>query len=389
MRLAHISLSLEYYPGIARQRMDEARAARALSGDEWDVYVVSQHWEYGRDGVNIIMPDVPRALLGTFPGRGGRISLSGRALTLNLGPARGAFNRAVERLAPEYDVVVARYYPGEIVSTPLRHRENVIFLHHTLAVNEMGLRGRLPACVERVTGPRRQAGALAIAGVTPEIAQAEARRAGNVHWLVHPNAIEVDRFAPSGGGYVERGGPLRLVMVAGEFQPWHGLDVILERMAKAPAAPAFELHIAGQMDKRLRERVFGLSRIAWHGVLGRNEVDRLLSTADICLGSMAMHRVGLTQGSSIKVRDALARGIPVAAGCADPALPEDYPWYHRLGADWQWDDVLEFARLSRDVPRAEVSASAREHIDYVPVMRRFLETLHPLLHRSKAHRPQE
>lgn len=378
MRIAHVSLSVEYYPGVARQRVDEAAVAHALTEHEWDVYVVSQHWEYGRGGVNLIMPDVPRTLLGTFPGRGGRISLSGRALTLNLGPARGALSLAVERLTEEYDVVIVRYYPGEILSRPIRRKDNVIFLHHTMAMKELALQSRIGAFVERITGPRRQAGALAVAGVTPEIAKTEAARAGGLPWLALPNGIQVDRVS-SKSQHIERGGPLRLVMVAGHFRPWHGLDVVLRKMAAYSGTQQFELHLAGAMEPRLREAAMGHSRVAWHGVLGRNELDRLLSTADVCFGSMAMHRTGLSEGSSIKVRDALARGIPVLSGCADKAFPEGFEWYRQLPEGWQWADALNFAARARKETRADVAASAREYIDYEPIMLRFIEAVRPLL----------
>nr|WP_280712773.1 glycosyltransferase [Desulfobaculum xiamenense] len=168
-------------------------------------------------------------------------------------------------------------------------------------------------------------------------------------------------------------------MVAGRFRPWHGLDVVLARMAEYAGHEPFELHLAGALDADLRRLVIGTPRVAWHGILEPAPLDALLSTADVCFGSMAMHRAGLAEASSIKVRDALARGLPVVAGCADPAFPADFPWYMPLERDWAWGEALERARRARGASRAEVAAAAREHIDYLPVMRRFLADLRGLV----------
>ena len=63
-----------------------------------------------------------------------------------------------------------------------------------------------------------------------------------------------------------------------------------------------------------------------HGTLSGDAYWAVLGRADVAIGSLAMERAGLREGSPLKVREYLLAGIPTVIGYEDTDFP-DWPWY--------------------------------------------------------------
>jgi hypothetical protein len=101
----------------------------------------------------------------------------------------------------------------------------------------------------------------------------------------------------------------RLVFVGTAGQPWHGVDKLLRLAA---LRPAWRIDIVGMEGRGSPPNV------AWHGQLDRAGVIGVLATADVGVGTLALHRKSMNEASPLKVREYLAVGLPVMYGYADP-----------------------------------------------------------------------
>ncbi len=377
MKIAHASLLMGHYPGIARMRESEARAGARLDGHVWTTWVASPHAAYATGAVRHVPVGRPGAG-GTTPSDGRLAFFAARALSLNFSRERLAFAGLVNTLTRDNDVVLVRYLPADLLAWgALRRRERIVFVHHSRAVRELVGQSRLGALVERLTGPLQARGTAATCGVTPEIAAAEGRRLlPGAPRLFFPNALDLDG-APA--PVDARGGPLKLVMLSSDYRSWQGLDRLLDALEAYPGGEDFELHLAGRMRPELRRRAAAQGRVRLHGELDAAGVLGLLAGADLGLGTFAADRKGLEQTVSIKVRECLAAGVPVAGGCEDPAFPPGFAGYTRLAPGWRWAELLDLARRARGESRARVRDEAAPWISCQAVLTRLARELQSIL----------
>ena len=107
----------------------------------------------------------------------------------------------------------------------------------------------------------------------------------------------------------------------------------------------------------------------FHGFVTGESLDSLYNTCHLAIGSLGIHRVGLTQGSILKSREYCARGIPYMVACADPDIPDDFPYIYKVTPDESpvcIERVVEFAQRvydDRDHPQ-KMRAYALEHLDW-------------------------
>jgi len=180
---------------------------------------------------------------------------------------------------------------------------------------------------------------------------------------------------------------LQLLCVA-SVSRWHGLDRLLRGLATYDGIPNVILHIAGDGPElpRLRKMASDLgigNRVFFHGFTTGKALDALFDQCHIAVGSLGIHRKGLTQTSELKGREYCARGIPWIIACKDPDFPDDFPYILRVPADESSvniENVVEFAKkvfADPDHPQ-KMRRYAEEHLDWSVKMKRlkeFLETL--------------
>ena len=95
------------------------------------------------------------------------------------------------------------------------------------------------------------------------------------------------------------------------------------------------------------------------------ELDALFADADLALGSLGMHRLGLHRSSSLKAREYCARGVPFVLGSDDPDFPDGIPFVHQVAADESPIDVSALADFVDNLRERSPDASI--------VMRRYAE----------------
>ncbi|MRR20911.1 glycosyltransferase, partial [bacterium] len=172
--------------------------------------------------------------------------------------------------------------------------------------------------------------------------------------------------------------PLRLVMSASFFSGWHGLDRILDALEQEEEE-AWELHLAGRLPEDLQQRVARLKSVISHGHLGRDELRKLYLSCHVGLSSFSLERMGLTQATTLKVREYLSLGLPVVLGHVDPALPEDFPFALRQES-FNLAGIVSFISSIGNHSRREVAESSVPYIDTLPVLNKLLSFCSRVLH---------
>ena len=369
LRIAHVNLHVDYLPGIARTRADEARAAARLDDVDWSVWVMSPDRRYATDGVRWAPLRMPAALHNNIEQNDSEAFFRARALTGNFLWRRIQFNRLVNRLSRDHDYVIVRYNSADLLAwSILKRKHKLIFYPHNKPEQELAVYSRLGAMVERLTGARQYSGALAVAAESPEIAQHEARRVRPALPVIDfPNGVFVDDAEPLRD---ERDGVLKLAMVCSEFQVWQGLDLVLDRLETYDGDTSFELHLVGNLSDEMRDRVDRLPNVTAHGYMQRDELDDLLARMDLGVSSMAVFRKNISQLNALKTRAYLAAGLPVIQSYDDPAFPEGFPYVHRLHQrDWTWREAIALAQQARETARETVREAATPYIDFRHILR--------------------
>lgn len=297
-----------------------------------------------------------------------------------------------ERSRIEGNIIYMRSpYPSPYLWLFLRksHSVKVVTEHQTLEWDEYKLQKKYSYLIaDIIFGNAIRKHTDAIVGVTDEITQYQLSRAGN------PNKPHIT----IGNGFDVTSAPMRhpppdiqttlhLLCVA-NVSRWHGLDRLLHGIAAYPGTPTVILHIAGDGAElpRLQELTTELKideRVIFHGFMTGEALDALFNECHVAVGSLGIHRKGLTQTSELKAREYCARGIPYIIAVADPDFPPDFPYILQLPADESpidMEEVIAFADkvlADPDHPQ-KMRLYAEEHLDWSVKMKKlkgFLEEL--------------
>lgn len=114
----------------------------------------------------------------------------------------------------------------------------------------------------------------------------------------------------------------------GQWAHWHGVDRLLKTLASPELSGRYELCLAGDGPDVPRLRALAQSlgvKITWARPVYGNERETGLASADVGVGSLAIHRKGVYPDQALKHRQYAAAGLPFLATDADPT------WAHTPG----------------------------------------------------------
>jgi hypothetical protein len=104
-------------------------------------------------------------------------------------------------------------------------------------------------------------------------------------------------------------------MVGSPGMSWHGVDKLVWL---AEQYPELHIHIVGYSKDDLSQSI--PENVSLHGYLQPADVKQVLMKTDVAFGTLALHRKKMMEASPLKVREALAYGIPVVLGYDDTDL---------------------------------------------------------------------
>jgi glycosyltransferase involved in cell wall biosynthesis len=359
LKILHAALHKKLSSGIYKQ-MQWEQAAAIQSGLAWDTRIFTYD-EPGKENIkdNIVV----------------QVAHSSGYHLFNWSHIRSEFYKWLASEQDGYDVVLLRYAAYD----PLQYwflrraRKPVLTIHHTLEIPELllhgGLKGKLKAMLDTIIGVhslRRTAGLI---GVTDEILRYEVARAGvfNKLGFIYPNGAQCEDERAIAD---ERYGPPRLLFVASQFYPWHGLDVLLREVRRSTSD--FYLDVVGDVREDYRAIIGSDPRVNFHGRLSSLGIKSLAARAWVGLSSFSLYRNKMAEACPLKVREYLMMGIPVYAGHKD-VFPENFDYFQYGPCDMSL--LLDFALTMKNVSRATVSEESRPFIDKAVLVRRLYEKL--------------
>lgn len=221
----------------------------------------------------------------------------------------------------------------------------------------------------------------AVLGVTSEITDYELALAGrNIPSLTLTNSINVEGYPQR--KYRPSTDTIRLLYVGSNTTDWHGLDRLLKGLADYQGNIPWELHIAGVAGYSIQKLVQTLKvtdHVFFHGYVTGKDLDMLFDISDLAIGTLGMHRKKLSQGSTLKVREYMARGIPFMISYEDGDLSPHLPYVFTAPPDDSPIDMYEVTRFTKELYSThgnELSGNMRtyalEHIDYRVKIRKLM-----------------
>jgi len=245
--------------------------------------------------------------------------------TWRTGAARAIseFKAARRILAWRPDVVFLRNFwftPGII---PLLKGVPCVLEINTAEDNESRKFGLVRYACHRFSSSFVMPRAAGFIMVTEEIAQQPIYQRAGKPLAVIANGIRLPR---AGAPPPSRETKPVLIMLATSDFFWHGLDKL------APLAKRFadwSIEIVGTLARP--ESLRDCPNVHFHGFLPPDQFRPLLARAHVGIGTLAMHRKGMTEGSVLKTREYLAAGLPVILGYHDTDFPGERDFLLQIG----------------------------------------------------------
>lgn len=187
------------------------------------------------------------------------------------------------------------------------------------------------ALLEAMMGGQLLRHASGIVGVTRESVDYGISLAkGAVQSLVLGNGIDCERvrFLP----YI----PSENINAAyvGDKTVYAGLDRVMEPLVNWDAT-RLVLHVIGRYWDRddYAMQLSQQGKLVIHGYVTGRDLEAILQCMDICIGPLGVHRKGILETTSLKVRRYLAHGIPTVVGHKDPDLDRESDYVLIVPAD--------------------------------------------------------
>lgn len=348
MKVLHSAFAYLPSPGVVNQMGWEQQAAKDLNLD-WDVLLFCNDLSSANKECPFAIRYTPKGIFGK------------QFKFIYWVIFRIKYYQILRNALVKYDLLLLRYSPYDPFQLLFMWGASkpVWLVHHTLEYNEIrskgGFRGLLLANFERFFGWLSLKNAKGIVAVTHEIANYESARVrGGKNFFVYPNGILLDSLPLEDG----RGEVPELLFVAGNFSSWHGLDLIIEEFLHEKHD--FLMHLVGGVPRSILDKVNGDSRFVCHGTVDANRIAQLMRTSWIGLSSFALHRIGMKEACTLKVREYLAAGLPVYSGHAD-VFPSHFKFY-RFGKP-NSTEIVAYAVKCRDDDKRDVAMAAQPYID--------------------------
>jgi len=188
----------------------------------------------------------------------------------------------------------------------------IILELNTDDINEKRQLGRLLYLFNRFTRSLIVKDAVGLIAVTQEIAELPANKMYGKPVRVIANGIDLDQYSPLPAPRNER--PV-ITFVGSPGMIWHGVEKLISLAEKYPD---LKINIVGCQSFMSPERV--PSNVQFHGFLDMAGIRKILMETDVACGSLALHRNNMQEASPLKVREAIAYGIPFLLGYKDTDL---------------------------------------------------------------------
>lgn len=181
---------------------------------------------------------------------------------------------------------------------------------------------------------------------------------------------------------------IHLIAVA-VLHDWHGYDRLLEGMGqyyKNNGEKKIYFHLVGDgpaksQYEELIEK-YGLQKfVKIYGYLSPQESAKIYDECDIAIESLAWHRIHVKIGSTLKVREYLAKGMPIFASSPMDVVPKEWEYAAYAPIDDSPIDIASviafykkiYGEKTQEEVIKEIRQFAMEHCDINRTLNRIVE----------------
>lgn len=296
MRIAYVAYHLEKVyvkGGVGRKFIDQMRT-----------------WQKAGHEVRMFLhtPDVDEFFNADIFPYNARTNLPQREL--NRSRALAGLIEAVRAYRP--DIIYLRYGLFCLPLQSIFTIAPVVVEINTKDAHEYFLRGKFYGNLNRLTRGLILRPAAGLIPNSPEIANQPENLALHRPTRVVANGIDFSSIEP----LPAPNNPTPVLgFVGSPGRSWHGVDKLF---ALAERCPELRLEIIGYDQKDFD--IPPLPNMAFRGFLPLPQVREILAGCDAAFGLLALHRKNMEEDSPLKVRDALAYGLPMIFGYRDVDL---------------------------------------------------------------------
>ncbi len=254
--------------------------------------------------------------IGVIPRPGSTLSPMLRAITMPFGAEISVRELSQKLKAYQPDIIFLRL--GSVWVPALQNLFRMAPVIIEINTNDLGegkLRGPVVYWMKQITRRMLLNQASGYIPVSHELASD--LKSGHYHKpsLVISNGIDLRKITPIPAPCNHRP---KLILVGSPNIPWHGVDKLV-RLANLK--PDIQIEIIGLTEKEAG--VYPIpSNVSFKGFVPVQELPVHLAEADAACGTLALHRKGMNEASTLKVREALAYGIPLVLAYDDTDLME-------------------------------------------------------------------
>jgi hypothetical protein len=198
---------------------------------------------------------------------------------------------------------------------------------------------KLPLHFENHFAPKIFGHAHSGACVTSEIATYEKKRCAEYKTFISSNFYNVSETALVKRSYDAEKEKLCLGMIVTTTAAWYGLERLMRSFSKVQKN--YRLLLAGIEPgnpelKSLLSKYKITDNFYSLGKLPKERLHEFYSQVHVCLGSLGLYKIGLNYASTLKVKESVSCGIPVAPGYFEEDFysnPEFRPFYFQIPND--------------------------------------------------------
>ncbi|MFA0308127.1 hypothetical protein AB4543_19745 [Vibrio splendidus] len=254
----------------------------------------------------------------------------------------------------KYNKIIIRYVGADhsLLMLSEKYKDKLIIEHHTKEINELknrklNLLFKFFQIINEIVYPRFIFPYLfKVTAVTNDILNYQKSRyiksqnTAIKKFLVLPNGLNKNDFLDSKDINIKRDDEfLEFVFVASNFSKWHGYDRLLKSLLCYTGSRKIKLNIVGLSEPLENNMVDSNVVILNHGMMDKQSLYDLLSSSDIAIDSLGLHRLGFSDSSTLKSRDYILNCLPIIASCHDSSLSSIRDYIYYAGND---ETIIDF-----------------------------------------------
>lgn len=202
----------------------------------------------------------------------------------------------------------------------------------------------LPLYIKDCYNRKKLSGLVDVLAVIGDIEQGE--RLWGIDTISFINGVDVDQICKKKNCHIEN--EINIICVSTcEF--WHGFDrlfVGLKNYYDENGEKIINIHIVGNgSEKEKYEKLvkqYGIQdRVKFYGMLYGEDLNAVYDKCDLACASLGLHRIGVKNGSFLKTREYLAKGMPMLLGSKIDVISDGYRYSMEFAADDTAIDMKE------------------------------------------------